>query len=129
MCSLSVTSQGHPYARFKRALATRRPTIATAAAHELENVGLDDALRLVLLYLEAEDPRFERAALRWHARLCAETERLGLAGAGVSAQALIALGGREVRRGVEALSQLLEGAGLDRAVKALDEWTEGLDRG
>ena len=61
----AITSQGHPYARFRRALATRNPTLATAAAQELEEVALDDALRLVLLYREARDWRFERAALRY----------------------------------------------------------------
>ena len=39
-----MTSQGHAYARFKRALSTRNPTLATAAAQELEEVALDDAL-------------------------------------------------------------------------------------
>ena len=53
----AITSQGHPYARFKRSLATRNPTVATAAAQELEQLRLDDALRLVLLYREVGDRR------------------------------------------------------------------------
>ena len=119
----SVTSQGHPYARFKRALATRNATLATAAAQELDEVALDDALRLVLLYREARDWRFERAALRWHLLLLAEAPALGLAGARVSAQALIAIGGQHVERGV-ALSELLERARTRPARAALDEWVE-----
>ena len=121
-----MTSQGHPYARFKRALQTRNPTLATAATQELEEVALDDALRLVLLYREARDWRFERAALRWHLLLLTEAPALGLQGARISAQALIAIGGEHVERGVEALSELLERARARRALAALDEWIEML---
>ncbi len=122
----AITSQGHPYARFKRALQSRNATLATAAAQELEEVALDDALRLVLLYREARDWRFERAALRWHLLLLTEAPALGLQGARVSAQALIAIGGEHVERGVEALSELLERARARRALAALDEWVEML---
>jgi hypothetical protein len=44
-----VTSQGSPYARLRRALATGNPTIAWAAAAELPSVELADALALCLL--------------------------------------------------------------------------------
>ena len=120
-----MTSQGHSHARFRRALATRNPTLATAAAQELEEIALDDALRLVLLYREAHDWRFERAALRWHLLLLMEAPVLGL-GARISAQALIAIGGEHVERGVEALSELLERARARPALAALDEWLEML---
>jgi hypothetical protein len=75
MCS--VTSQGHPYARFRHALATGNSRIAEAAARDLQHVGLADALELVLLY--RDDPeRYERAAARWIGRLVAERPRLRL---------------------------------------------------
>ena len=121
-----MTSQGSPSTRFQRALATRNPTLATAAAHELERVRLEDALRLVLLYREAGDRRFERGALRWHTRLCAETPAMDLAGVSVSAQALLTIAGADVdvERGVQALAELLEGVGLSRSLAALDEWGE-----
>ena len=119
-----MTSQGSPYARFKRALASRNPRVATAAAQELEQVALDDALRLVLLYRETRNWRFERAALRWHLLLLTEAPALGLAGARASAQALIAIGGDHVERGIEALSELLERARARAALKALEEWVE-----
>ena len=65
-----MTSQGHPYARFRRALATGNARIAEAAARDLEHVALADALTLCLLY--RDDPeRYERAAARWIARLIA----------------------------------------------------------
>jgi hypothetical protein len=58
MCS--VTSQGHPYARFRHALATGNARIAEAAARDLQHVGLADALELCLLYRD-DSERYERA--------------------------------------------------------------------
>ena len=69
------------------ALATGNPTIATAAALELPRMLLEDALALVLLYHRAGDRRFERAALRFHARLCAELPSVSLTGAAAALQA------------------------------------------
>src|SRR5690348_11103671 len=75
MCSM--TSQGHPYARFRRALATGNAQLAEAAARDLHTVSLGDALTLTLLY--RDDPeRYERAAARWIGRLVAERPRLRL---------------------------------------------------
>ena len=80
----------------------------------------------MLLYRDARDWRFERAALRWHLLLLTEAPALGLQGARVSAQALIAIGGDHAERGVEALSELLERARARRALAALEEWVETL---
>ena len=44
-----VTSQGHRYAQFQRALKTGNAHLAHAAAAGLRQVGLADALSLVLL--------------------------------------------------------------------------------
>jgi hypothetical protein len=72
-----VTSQGHPHARFRRAVETGNPRIAEAAARELSQIGLRDALDLVLLH--RDDPeRYERAAARWIARLVSERPRVRL---------------------------------------------------
>ena len=50
--------------------------MAFATATELDFVSLPDALELVLLLVD--DPRrFRRAALRWHARYCAEVSDVG----------------------------------------------------
>jgi hypothetical protein len=71
-----VTSQGSPYARFRRALDSQNATVALATATELDYVSLPDALELVLLMVD--DPRrFRRAALRWHARYSAEVPDVG----------------------------------------------------
>jgi hypothetical protein len=56
-----VTSQGHPYARFRHALATGNARIAESAARDLYTVSLGDALTLCLLYRD-DTERYERAA-------------------------------------------------------------------
>jgi hypothetical protein len=69
---LFVTSQGHTYAEFKRALERGNLWVAEAAARDLPQVSLEDALRLVRLYRECGSPKFERAAIRWLQRYLAE---------------------------------------------------------
>jgi|SRR5436190_15134648 len=74
-----MTSEGRPYARFRRALEVRSVMQAEMAARELPHVGLLDALDYCTL-LAAEAPeRYERAARRWLSRLLAESESLTLA--------------------------------------------------
>ncbi len=61
-----MTSRGHPYAEFKRALDRGNLWIAEAVAREMPQVSLEDALKLVHLYAEKEQwDKFERAAMRW----------------------------------------------------------------
>src|SRR5436309_5524335 len=60
--------------RFRRALDRGNVTEAFSAAGELQFVGLAEALELTLLLVEGEDARYERAALRWHARFVYETK-------------------------------------------------------
>lgn len=68
-----VTSQGHAYARFRRALQTGNLQIVEAAAAELPAIRLDDALAILALLAEQGDDRFGRAAARWVGRLLIET--------------------------------------------------------
>ncbi len=72
-----VTSDGSPYARFRRALTTGNLLLVRAAARELPQVPLDDALRIALLMARAHDPHYEPAAIRWLARLCLERPTIG----------------------------------------------------
>ncbi len=72
-----MTSQGHAYAQFQRALKTRNAFLAMEAARELKHVPLEDALGLCLL-LRAERPRYQRAAAKWLARYYAEVEGVTL---------------------------------------------------
>ena len=100
-----MTSQGHPYARFRLALSTGNAHIAEAAARDLHTVGLRDALELCLLY--RDDPeRYERAAARWIARLIAERPKIRLSEIELAAAAF-----REAlhyQRGEDALRGLLK---------------------
>jgi hypothetical protein len=73
-----VTSQGHAHARFRRALLAGNVNLIDAAARELHHVGLDDALRVLVVFAERRDARYERAATRFAARVMVE-RRLGLA--------------------------------------------------
>ena len=57
---------------------------------------LEDALSLVVLYAGSDDPRFDRAAVRWVARFCVEGKpSLSELQAAVSALALLRRGGGE----------------------------------
>ncbi|MGL6279624.1 MAG: hypothetical protein ACRC50_08745 [Gaiella sp.] len=67
-----MTSEGHAYARFRRALERRNLAAAEDAARELPALALDDALQLVHLYAERRSPKYERAALRWLERYLEE---------------------------------------------------------
>jgi hypothetical protein len=53
-------------------------TEALSAARELQFVGLAEALALTLLLADGEDARYERAALRWHARFAYETKNVDI---------------------------------------------------
>jgi hypothetical protein len=67
-----VTSDGHAYARFRRALEHRALWAAEDAAREIK-LSLEDALQLVHLYADRGSPKFERAAMRWLERYLAES--------------------------------------------------------
>ena len=73
----SMTSDGSSYARFRRALAAGNIALVKAAAAELPRVDLDDALEVCVLMARDDHPAFERAAVRWVARLCLE-RRVGI---------------------------------------------------
>jgi hypothetical protein len=110
----SVTSQGHPYAIFRRALERRNLIAAWAAASELQVVSLPDALALCLLVRDREPTRFARFALRWHARFCAETPGVELENGRLILDLLAAVAGPEPERAGRALCALL--AGYDEAL-------------
>lgn len=74
-----VTSQGSPYARFRRALATGDLLLIRSAAAELGTVSLGDALQVCVAIRDAKPEQFERAALRWIARYCVERPAVTLA--------------------------------------------------
>lgn len=67
--------------------------------------------------------RFETAAPRWHARLCAEA-RLTLAEAQLAVAALGAMAGPGPVAGGQALVAICDVHGLDDAVGILDAWLD-----
>jgi hypothetical protein len=71
-----VTSQGHAYAQFQRALKSGNAFLAMNAGRELRHVDLADALSLLLLLRDDDPVRFDHAAVRWLARYYAEDRRL-----------------------------------------------------
>jgi hypothetical protein len=73
--------------------------VALATATELAIVSLPDALELVL-FLVNDPRRFRRAALRWHARYCAEVPDVKFEEAHAVLACLPAwrVGGRRLRR-------------------------------
>ena len=77
MCS-HMTSHGSPYARFQRALRIGRLSTVRAAAAELPRIDLDDALAICLLIERQDGERYERAVVRWLARLATEVPAVGI---------------------------------------------------
>ncbi len=103
-----MTSEGRPYARFRRALEVRSVFQAETAARELGRLGLNDALDYLTL-LAAEDPeRFERAARKWLARLLAESPALTLNEAMVALGSLRGIGSLYEEQSREVLRALVK---------------------
>jgi hypothetical protein len=112
---------GLGYSRLRRALDTGNATIALAAAAELDFVSLPDALELVLLLVD-EPGKFRRAALRWHARYCADVPDVGFEEAQAVLACLAGLTGRRPKAAASALAELVNRRGLERASEALMRW-------
>jgi hypothetical protein len=87
----SMTSDGNPYARFRRALETGNETLITTAARELPKVALDDALRICLVLRGGDPDRYERAAVRWLGRFALEAREATIADLRLAAGALDSL--------------------------------------
>jgi hypothetical protein len=116
-----VSIKGGAYQRFLRALDVGNPTLVRAAAAELPQVGLEDALGICLVLLDAEPDRFPAAAARWHARLSLE-RRLGLDEAALTAAALGGLQGPRPQASVAALAGICRSHALPGAARRLEGW-------
>jgi hypothetical protein len=90
-------------------------------ASELPQVPLADALALLLLARDVEPARYDRAAARWHARLCTE-RRLSIAEAQLALAALNALTGASAVSGPQAPAAVCELHGLDQEVQVIEDW-------
>jgi hypothetical protein len=67
-----MTSQGSAHGRFQRAIRRLHAVAAEIAAKEMGQLSLIDALTLVACYARTGSPKFERAAVRWLARISEE---------------------------------------------------------
>src|SRR5579859_4267270 len=89
--TFAMTSDGNPYARFRRALEVGNPALVTAAARELPRIALDDALRICLVLRGGDPTRYERAAVRWLGRFALEGRGVSIDDLRAAAAALAAL--------------------------------------
>lgn len=105
----SVPGKGHPRAHFQRAIERRHLLSAEAAARQLGQLSLSDALALTLLIREEDPRRFPRAGARWHARFVLDTPRVGL---GDSQLAVAAVAALPDRKAVDALMDLARRYGV-----------------
>jgi len=118
-----MTASGGAYSRLRRSLDNGNLLAARAAATELQHVGLAEALELTLLILAKEPVRFRPAALRWHARYCADT-RASLEEATAVLGLLAMLEGRRARTAARALADLLDNRTLLPAAEVLVRWAD-----
>jgi hypothetical protein len=116
-----MTSEGHAYARFRRALAGSSMLVIRSAAAELEHIELEDGLAICLAFLELEPETFPRAANRWVARLTLE-RGLALAESQLALAAFGALASDAARAGAEALIELCEAHRVERIDVLLGAW-------
>src|SRR4051794_10348568 len=73
MCSMPSPPAPVVRARLDRALASRDLAAVRAAARDLPRiVTLTDAVQVLVLMLDSDDPAFESAAVRWIARFTRE---------------------------------------------------------
>jgi hypothetical protein len=86
-----VTSDGSAYSRFRRALETGNANLVVAAALELPQVALDDALRICLVLRDGDAERYERAAVRWLGRFALEARGVTIEAIQAAAAALDSL--------------------------------------
>jgi hypothetical protein len=107
--------------RFRRALDRRNVTEALSAASDLGFVGLAEALELTLLLADGEDAKYERAALRWHARFVYETKNVDIRESVAVLALLTAIPAN--RLAAAALAELFSRRrSLERCAEALVRW-------
>jgi hypothetical protein len=110
----AMTSHGHAYARFTRALKGGNAHLALAAAAELRHVSLADALSLLLLIREDRPVLYDKAAVRWFAKYASDDRYLLLRDARELIDLLDGIG-RHDRVAVVRLERWLRARGYDDA--------------
>jgi hypothetical protein len=70
------------------ALETGNQSLVLAAARELPQIALDDALRICLVLRDGDPERYERAAVRWLGRFALEARHVTIDALRSAAEAL-----------------------------------------
>ena len=83
---------------------------ALAAARELPQLSLDDALELTLLVARKDPRRHPRVAVRWLVRYLEEDPQVTIEEAGLAASSLLALNGAGYQEAVQTLRAMSERA-------------------
>jgi hypothetical protein len=109
-----VMLHGSPVQRFQRALASGNPRRVRSAAAGLPDIGIAEAAAILLVIERTEPENYERAALRWLAKLATAEGGIGLIGFARAAIALEALPREPSARGT--LAEICRAAGLPEAV-------------
>jgi hypothetical protein len=105
-----VTSQGRSYGIFQKALQRTNVVAAVAAARELPQLSLLDALELTMLIARKDSTRYPRVAARWLQRLLDEHPDVTIEEAGLASSCLIALPGSGYREAAQTLKAMAERA-------------------
>jgi hypothetical protein len=123
-----MNASGGEYSRFRGSLDNGNLLAAKAAAIELQQVGLAEALELTLLILAKEPTRFRAAALRWHARYCGDN-KFSIEEATAVLGLLAMLEGRRAKLAAQALAGIFDSRTLLPAAELLMRWAEGTGAG
>jgi hypothetical protein len=103
------TSQGRPHS-IKRAIQRRNVVAALAAARELPQLSLEDALELTLLVARKDPRRHPRVAGHWLLRYLEEDPAATIEEAALAASCLVALTGAGYQEAVQTLRAMAERA-------------------
>jgi hypothetical protein len=92
---------------------------AVAAAKDLPQLNLANALELTLLYARKDPRGFERVAARWLQRYLDEHPDVTIEEAGLAASCLLALPGASYQQAVETLRAMAERASRRRRTRGV----------
>jgi hypothetical protein len=113
------TSQGRSYGIFQKAIQRRNVVAAVAAAKELPQLSLIDALELTMLIARKDSNRYPRVAARWLQRLLEEQPDATIEEAALAAACLVALPGAGYGEAAQALKAMAETAPRRRRAQGI----------
>lgn len=117
-----MSVKGSPITWFRAALDNHSLAGALAEAPHLPRISTADALSLCLLFLEQAPARYDRAAVRWAARLALERPNIGLDDLALLVAGLRALPTPSWEAGEAAIAAVTRRCGLPEASIRLERW-------